>query len=130
MPSITVGQKNSLPVNIHYEGSGSGQPVVLIHGFPSSGRSWESRSLVCYRRVIGLSLTTAAASAGLASRCPATTTTISRRPARPAHQLDLRDVVLAGMSIGGGEENARTACCGRTLTRSTRHCWTTSTTSQ
>lgn len=55
VPSITVGQKNSLPVNIHYEGSGSGQPVVLIHGFPSSGRSWESRSSVCYRRVIGLS---------------------------------------------------------------------------
>src|SRR4051812_47704504 len=34
MPYITVGQENSSPITIHYEDVGSGQPVVLIHGFP------------------------------------------------------------------------------------------------
>ncbi len=39
MPHIIVGQENSSPIAIHYEDVGSGQPVVLIHGFPLSGRS-------------------------------------------------------------------------------------------
>src|SRR4051794_14994516 len=43
MPYITVGQENSSPITIHYEDVGSGQPVVLIHGFPLSGRSWEKQ---------------------------------------------------------------------------------------
>jgi hypothetical protein len=43
MPSVTVGQDNSSPITIHYEDVGSGQPVVLIHGFPLSGRSWEKQ---------------------------------------------------------------------------------------
>jgi hypothetical protein len=41
MPSITVGTENSAPIELHYEEVGSGSPVVLIHGFPLSGRSWE-----------------------------------------------------------------------------------------
>ena len=41
MPYIEVGQENSAPIKIHYEDHGSGQPVVLIHGFPFSGRAWE-----------------------------------------------------------------------------------------
>ena len=43
MSYITVGQENSSPITIHYEDVGSGQPVVLIHGFPLSGRSWEKQ---------------------------------------------------------------------------------------
>src|SRR3954463_1203840 len=43
MPYITVGQENSSLITIHYEDVGSGQPVVLIHGFPLSGRSWEKQ---------------------------------------------------------------------------------------
>src|SRR4051794_32530831 len=43
MPYITVGQENSSPITIHDEDVGSGQPVVLIHGFPLSARSWEKQ---------------------------------------------------------------------------------------
>jgi non-heme chloroperoxidase len=41
MPYLKVGQENSAPIEIHYEDHGSGDPVVLIHGFPFSGRAWE-----------------------------------------------------------------------------------------
>lgn len=41
MPSVTVGKENSAPVDIYYEDHGSGSTVVLIHGFPLSGRAWE-----------------------------------------------------------------------------------------
>ena len=41
MPFVTVGQENSTPVEVYYEDHGSGAPVVLIHGFPLSGRAWE-----------------------------------------------------------------------------------------
>ena len=41
MPFVTVGQENSAPVELYYEDHGSGRPVVLIHGFPLSGRAWE-----------------------------------------------------------------------------------------
>jgi PAS domain S-box-containing protein len=41
MPEIQVGDESSTPISIHYEDVGSGQPVVLVHGFPLSGRSWE-----------------------------------------------------------------------------------------
>jgi non-heme chloroperoxidase len=46
MPYLTVGQENSGNVDIYYEDHGSGQPIVLIHGFPLSGASWE-RSFQC-----------------------------------------------------------------------------------
>src|ERR1700688_1896071 len=41
MPRITVGTENSAPIKIHYEDHGSGQPIVLIHGYPLNGNSWE-----------------------------------------------------------------------------------------
>src|ERR1700746_3712097 len=41
MPRLTVGTENSAPIEIHYEDHGSGDPVVLIHGYPLSGASWE-----------------------------------------------------------------------------------------
>ena len=41
MPRITVGTENDAPIEIHYEDHGSGQPVVLIHGYPLNGNSWE-----------------------------------------------------------------------------------------
>ena len=43
MPHITVGQENSGPIDIYYEDHGSGQPVVLIHGYPLDGHSWEKQ---------------------------------------------------------------------------------------
>jgi non-heme chloroperoxidase len=41
VPRITVGTENDGPVEIHYEDHGSGRPVLLIHGYPLSGNSWE-----------------------------------------------------------------------------------------
>src|SRR5471032_2408470 len=46
MPRITVGAENSAPIEIHYEDHGSGQPVVLIHGYPLNGASWEKQERV------------------------------------------------------------------------------------
>jgi pimeloyl-ACP methyl ester carboxylesterase len=43
MPKLTVGTENSAPIEIHYQDYGTGRPVVLIHGWPLSGRSWESQ---------------------------------------------------------------------------------------
>lgn len=41
MPHLTVGSDNNHAVDLHYDDHGSGEPVVLIHGWPLSGRSWE-----------------------------------------------------------------------------------------
>jgi non-heme chloroperoxidase len=40
---IKVGQENSTPIEVYYEDHGSGAPVVLIHGWPLSGASWEKQ---------------------------------------------------------------------------------------
>lgn len=44
MAFITVGQENSTPVDLYYEDHGTGQPVVLIHGYPLDGHSWEKQA--------------------------------------------------------------------------------------
>jgi non-heme chloroperoxidase len=41
MPFVTVGTENSADIQIHYRDHGSGAPVVLIHGWPLDGNSWE-----------------------------------------------------------------------------------------
>ena len=41
MPYVTVGTENGAPIEIHYEDHGSGHPIVLIHGYPLDGNSWE-----------------------------------------------------------------------------------------
>ena len=43
MPTVTVGRENSEDIEIHYEDHGAGQPVVLIHGYPLSGRTWDKQ---------------------------------------------------------------------------------------
>jgi pimeloyl-ACP methyl ester carboxylesterase len=43
MPYVTVGKENSGNIELYYEDHGSGQPVVLIHGYPLSGASWEKQ---------------------------------------------------------------------------------------
>jgi non-heme chloroperoxidase len=40
MPYVTVGEENPAPAGLCSEDHGSGGPVVLIHGFPLSGRDW------------------------------------------------------------------------------------------
>jgi non-heme chloroperoxidase len=43
MPYITVGKENSGNIELYYEDHGVGAPVVLIHGYPLDGRSWEKQ---------------------------------------------------------------------------------------
>ncbi len=43
MPYVTVGHQNSGPIELYYEDHGSGRPVVLIHGYPLDGHSWEKQ---------------------------------------------------------------------------------------
>jgi len=45
MPYVTVGKENSGNIDLYYEDHGSGQPVVLIHGYPLSGASWEKQTV-------------------------------------------------------------------------------------
>jgi non-heme chloroperoxidase len=65
MPRVKVGVENGTDIEIYYEDHGSGHPVVLIHGYPLNGRSWERqqrellaagyRSINYDRRGFGLS---------------------------------------------------------------------------
>ena len=41
MPRVAVGTENGTDIEIHYEDHGNGQPLVLIHGYPLNGISWE-----------------------------------------------------------------------------------------
>jgi pimeloyl-ACP methyl ester carboxylesterase len=53
MGRVTVSEDNGSPVELYYEDYGSGQPVILIHGWPLSSRSWEHQvaTLVSRKRV-------------------------------------------------------------------------------
>jgi len=46
MPSITVGTENSADIELHYNDHGTGEPIVLIHGYPLDGNSWERQERV------------------------------------------------------------------------------------
>ncbi len=104
MAKLTVGTENGSPIELYYEDHGAGTPVVLIHGWPLSGRSWENqvpalidaghRVITYDRRGFGWSSqpwdgydydTFAADLHAL------------------LNHLDLRDVTLVGFSMGGGE---------------------------
>src|SRR6266487_3091821 len=43
MPYVRVGKENSTDLELYYEDHGSGDPLVLIHGYPLSGTSWEKQ---------------------------------------------------------------------------------------
>jgi pimeloyl-ACP methyl ester carboxylesterase len=43
MPYIKVGEENSGHIKLHYEDYGAGEPIVLIHGYPLSGRAWDKQ---------------------------------------------------------------------------------------
>lgn len=104
MPYITVGKENSGDIDLYYEDQGSGQPVVLIHGYPLSGASWEKQVPVLLEagyRVI----TYDRRGFGKSSK-PATGydyNTFAEDLHKLVTQLKLRDFVLAGFSMGGGE---------------------------
>jgi non-heme chloroperoxidase len=104
MPTITVGQENSSDIEIHYEDHGAGQPVVLIHGYPLSGRGWDKQVpalLEAGYRVI----TYDRRGFGQSSQ-PVTGydyDTFAADLATLLDYLDLHDAVLVGHSMGTGE---------------------------
>ncbi len=104
MNFITVGKENSTPIHLYYEDHGSGKPVVLIHGWPLSGRSWEKQVpalLEAGYRVI----TYDRRGFGESSK-PATGydyDTLADDLNTLMTTLDLKDAAIAGFSMGGGE---------------------------
>jgi non-heme chloroperoxidase len=104
MPTVTVGQENSSDIEIYYEDHGAGQPVVLIHGYPLSGRAWDKQvpvlleagyRVITYDRrgfgqssqpTVGYDYDTFAADLNTL-----------------LEHLDLHDAVLVGHSMGTGE---------------------------
>src|SRR6202050_4993779 len=104
MPAVNVGQENSSDIEIHYEDHGTGQPVVLIHGYPLSGRGWDKQVpalLAAGYRVI----TYDRRGFGQSSQ-PATGydyDTFTADLAVLLEHLDLREAVLVGHSMGTGE---------------------------
>ncbi|MEV7403185.1 alpha/beta hydrolase [Streptomyces sp. NPDC091267] len=104
MPYITVGRENSADIELYYEDHGAGRPVVLIHGFPLSGASWEKQLPVLLGagyRVI----TYDRRGFGRSSR-PTTGydyDTFAEDLSAVLETLDLEDVALTGFSMGTGE---------------------------
>ena len=104
MPFVTVGEQNSADIDVYYEDHGEGQPVILIHGYPLNGRSWEKQQRVLldagYRVInydrrgfgnssqptIGYDYDTFAADLNVL-----------------IEHLDLSDIALVGFSMGTGE---------------------------
>jgi non-heme chloroperoxidase len=104
MPYVTVGKENSGNIDLYYEDHGSGSPVVLIHGYPLSGASWEKQTAVLLaagHRVI----TYDRRGFGKSSQ-PATGynyDTFAEDLHKLVTHLELHDFALAGFSMGGGE---------------------------
>jgi len=104
MPRLTVGTENDAPIEIHYEDHGSGDPIVLIHGYPLDGNSWERQErdlLANGYRVITYDRR------GFGRSSQPTVgydyDTFAGDLCALIEHLDLRDVVLVGFSMGSGE---------------------------
>lgn len=104
MSLVNVGIENSVHINLYYEDVGSGAPIVLIHGWPLNGASWEKQTralLAAGYRVIsydrrGFGLSTQP-SIGYEYD------TFASDLNKLLTKLDLHNVTLVGFSMGGGE---------------------------
>jgi non-heme chloroperoxidase len=104
MPALVVGTENTGPIEIHYEDHGRGQPVVLIHGYPLNGNSWERQErdlLANGYRVITYDRR------GFGRSSQPTIgydyDTFAGDLKAVIEHLDLRDIILVGFSMGTGE---------------------------
>lgn len=104
MAKVTVGQENGIAIELHYEDVGTGKPVVLIHGWPLSGRSWEKQvpalveagyRVITYDRR-GFGQSSQPWNGYEYDTLAADLHTLIQH-------LDLHDVTLVGFSMGGGE---------------------------
>ena len=104
MPFATAGAENSAGIEIYYEDHGAGQPVVLIHGYPLSGRGWDKQVPVLLDA--GYRVITYDRRGFGRSSQPATGydyDTFAADLNTLLEYLDLHDAVLAGHSMGTGE---------------------------
>ncbi|MGW8568079.1 alpha/beta fold hydrolase [Isoptericola sp. NPDC055881] len=104
MGYITVGQENSTDIELYYEDQGAGQPVVLVHGYPLDGHSWELQTrelLAAGYRVITYDRRGFGASSKVGSGYDYDT--FAKDLDTVLTTLDLRDVILVGFSMGTGE---------------------------
>lgn len=104
MSYVTVGKENSSNIDLYYEDHGNGQPIILIHGYPLSGASWEKQVaalLSAGHRVITYDRR------GFGKSSQPTTGYNYDTFAEDLHKLithlDLHDFSLVGFSMGGGE---------------------------
>jgi len=104
MPYVTVGKENSGNIDLYYEDHGTGQPVILIHGWPLSGRSWEKQTaalLGAGYRVVTYDRR------GFGESSKPTLgydyDTFAEDLQKLVTKLDLHDFALVGFSMGGGE---------------------------
>src|SRR5919199_1826102 len=104
MPYVTVAKENSGNIDLYYEDRGSGKPVVLIHGYPLSGASWEKQVPVLLNA--GYQVITYDRRGFGKSSQPAegyNYDTFAEDLRKLITQLRLEDVTLVGFSMGGGE---------------------------
>lgn len=104
MPYVTVGIENDAAIDIHYEDHGSGHPIVLIHGYPLNGNSWERQErelLANGYRVITYDRRGFGRSSQPTVGYDYDTFTSDLKAL--IEHVDLSDVVLAGFSMGSGE---------------------------
>jgi pimeloyl-ACP methyl ester carboxylesterase len=104
MGTISVGEQNSTPIELYYEDQGAGQPVVLIHGYPLDGHSWERQTrvlLAAGHRVVTYDRRGFGQSSKVGSGYDYDTFAADLDAVLTS--LDLRDVVLVGFSMGTGE---------------------------
>ena len=104
MGRITVGEENSTNIDLYYEDVGSGQPVVLIHGYPLDGHSWERQTkalLDAGYRVITYDRR------GFGRSSQPTTghdyDTYAADLNELLEQLEVSEIILGGFSMGSGE---------------------------
>jgi pimeloyl-ACP methyl ester carboxylesterase len=104
MAHVSVGQENSATIDVYYEDHGSGPPVVLIHGYPLSGRAWDKQVPVLLEaghRVVTYDRRGFGKSSQPASGYDYDTFAADLNGLMK--KLDLREATLVGHSMGTGE---------------------------
>lgn len=104
MPYVKVATQNDQPVNLYYEVQGNGKPVVLIHGWPLSGRAWESQLFALVEA--GYQVITYDRRGFGQSSKPwegYDYDTLAQDLKALMDELDLQDATIVGFSMGGGE---------------------------
>ena len=104
MPYVNVGTENSGAIELYYEDHGSGPPVVLIHGYPLSGKAWDKQVPVLLD--MGCRVITYDRRGFGKSSQPVTGYDYDIFAAdlnALMEKLDLREAVMVGHSMGTGE---------------------------